>query len=189
MYGGRIHPEKGVHILMSAMHLVAVARPNVITNLIVVGVVSHSEGGGGARYLDELKTLAQGLRFEFLPPIYGRSEFAEILRRATVFCYPSIAENGESFGVAPLEAMACGAVPIVSALPCFQEYVIHGTNGLVFDHRRDGALELAAQLIWLIDNVDEREKLRVAAQAHASSFGFAECTRALEERLAGMCKS
>ncbi|MCX6585596.1 MAG: glycosyltransferase family 4 protein [Acidobacteria bacterium] len=189
MYGGRIHPEKGIHLLVSAMHLVAAARPNIVTNLIVVGVISRSDGGGGDSYLEDLRTLGQGLRLEFLPPIYDRSGFAELLRRVTVFCYPSLAEKGESFGVAPLEAMACGAVPIVSDLPCFKEYVIHGSNGLVFDHRRDGASALAMQLIWLIDNKDKREQLRLAGQAHAGAFGFAECAMILEEKLEGMCKA
>jgi glycosyltransferase involved in cell wall biosynthesis len=46
-----------------------------------------------------------------------------------MFVYPCLAEQGETFGLAPLEAVACGAVPIVSDLSCFGDFITPGVNG------------------------------------------------------------
>src|SRR5690606_4522102 len=54
---------------------------------------------------------------------------------ASIFVYPSLAEKGETFGLAALEAMAAGCAPIVSNLACFQDFITHGESGLIFDHR------------------------------------------------------
>jgi glycosyltransferase involved in cell wall biosynthesis len=71
----------------------------------------------------------------FTGPLYGINDLAERYRRSKIFVYPSIAEGGETFGLAVLEAMAWGCIPIVSDLNCFKDFVHHGTNGMVFNHR------------------------------------------------------
>ena len=53
-------------------------------------------------------------------------------------------------GLAPLEAMAFGAVPLVSSLACFTDFITHGTNGVMFDHRsHDSIPALASSLLSL----------------------------------------
>ena len=46
-----------------------------------------------------------------------------------------MAERGETFGLAALEAMSCGCPPLVSGLDCFRDFVQDGGTGFVFDHR------------------------------------------------------
>jgi len=83
----------------------------------------------------------------FRGPLHEMSQLSERYRRATIFVYPSIAEGGETFGLAVLEAMSWGCVPIVSDLDCFRDFVTHGTNGMVFDHRGKDAPSRLAELI------------------------------------------
>ena len=82
-----------------------------------------------------------------------------------------MAETGESFGIAPLEAMARGVVPIVSDLAAFREYLQPGVNGMVFDHRStDPAASLASVLGDLVGNARNRKQLGVQARATAECF-------------------
>ncbi len=66
-----------------------------------------------------------------------RPRSSKIFESARLFVYPSLAERGESFGLAPLEAMAHGCAVIVSNLDCFQDFIRDGETGFVFDHRAE----------------------------------------------------
>ena len=55
------------------------------------------------------------------------------MEKAQLFIYPSQAKYGETFGLAVLEAMSCGCVPIVSSLPCFQDFIRSGIEGIILD--------------------------------------------------------
>ena len=95
-----------------------------------------------------------------MDPISDASELAKELRTCDVYCYPSIAEQGETFGVAPLEAMAVGCATVVSALECFQDFVDDGVSALVFNHRVDNPAEqLAERIEYFLTNPDSREKV------------------------------
>jgi len=142
LFAGRIHPEKGLDLLMEA----ARSLPEGWI-LDVVGPHQISAGGGGEEYLASLKQKAEGLPVLFSGPLHGINELAERYRRSRVFVYPSIAEAGETFGLAVLEAMAWGCVPIVSDLACFRDFVHHRANGVVFDHRGPEAPARLASLI------------------------------------------
>ncbi|MDK2971318.1 MAG: hypothetical protein PWP23_1073 [Candidatus Sumerlaeota bacterium] len=144
-YAGRIHPEKGVHVLLQAAHLLH--RSGLRFRLTIAGAWRTSDGGGGEAYRRRLCALAEGLPVTFLDPLYDRAAFADLLRTTHLFCYPSLAEKGESFGVAPLEAMATGAVPVVSDLACFRDFIRPGANAFVFDHRSRRRAQALARVI------------------------------------------
>ena len=117
--------------------------------LRVIGPHAVAQGGDGVEYLEELQALAQrlGVGCEFLGPIFDQDALIGEYQRGGVFVYPSLAEAGESLGLAPLEAMATGCVAIVSDLRCFDDYIEDGVTGLRFDHRgADPAGALAVQL-------------------------------------------
>jgi glycosyltransferase involved in cell wall biosynthesis len=151
LYAGRVHPEKGLDLLLAALQ-----RPELEScwgewRVEVVGPWAVSSGGGGETYLKRLKAAAANLPLVFRGAVNDPAELAQHYRRAAVFVYPSVAEKGESFGLAPLEAMAHGAVPIVSDLSCFKDFIAPGRNGIVFEHRNSEAVEsLAGSILQII---------------------------------------
>ena len=137
LYVGRIHPEKGLHVLVEAFRATLPRCPDA--TLAIVGPSDERAGGGGAGYLRTLTASARGLPVAFEPPIPDESRLAVRYRQARAFCYPSLAATGETFGRSVLEAMAAGLPCIVSDLACFADFMDNGREGLVFDHRGEGA--------------------------------------------------
>jgi glycosyltransferase involved in cell wall biosynthesis len=171
LYAGRLHPEKGIHLLLSAFRELASRHPQL--RLRLLGPAATAEGGGGDSYTQTLLRLSAGLPVEFVPPIREPAKLAQELDAAHFFCYPSLAERGESFGVAPLEAMATGLAPVVSSLDCFRDFIIDGETGLFFDHRAaDAPARLAAQLESLLSSPDRARRLGAAAVAKAAEFSM-----------------
>lgn len=172
LYTGRIHPEKGIHLLVDAYARVHARRPEL--RLRLVGAQKVNEGGGGDDYTRQLRDKAGGLPLAIDQPIYDRSGLAAALQTADFYCYPSLAEKGETFGVAPLEAMATGLAPIVSDLACFRQFMVDGATGAIFDHRcADPAGALAEKLAAMLDNPEAARRMGQAAAARAREFGYA----------------
>lgn len=170
-FAGRLHPEKGVELLIQAF--VALAAESPAWRLQIIGPHSVSAGGGGEAYRQRLETLAAALpgRIALRPPLFEEAALAGEMRRSEIFVYPSLAERGEALGLAPLEAAGQGAVPLVSALACFRDFVTPDESGSVFDHRApDPAATLAAALRRLIADDGLRARLRAGALAAASRY-------------------
>jgi glycosyltransferase involved in cell wall biosynthesis len=138
---------------------------------VLVGPVAEAEGGGGEAFVAELNREMDGLPVRFEAPVFDPEALAKVYDEADVFVYPSVAETGESFGIAPLEAMARGVVPVVSDLAVFRAYLESGANGVAFDHRNGkGPDNLAGALSELIADADKRGRLGAAARATAEKF-------------------
>lgn len=134
LFVGRIHPEKGIDLLIDAF----MASSDAILagwRLVIVGPAESRFGGGGETYLADLKQRARNAAVVFRGPIFEPSALAEEYRKARIFVYPSLAERGESFGLAPLEAISHRCAVLVSDLLCFQDFVRDGETGFVFNHR------------------------------------------------------
>jgi glycosyltransferase involved in cell wall biosynthesis len=158
---GRIHPEKGVHLLLKAFRLLV--ERGLPVRLKIAGPWEERHGGGGEQYWKEIRRLAEGLPAEVLGPLEN-NEIAGFYSSLDVYCLPSLADLGEAMPLAPLEAMACGVVPVVSDIPAFREYIQPATNALVFDHHAKEATELlAAALSELVGDSEKRAKLAAAA--------------------------
>lgn len=138
LYTGRIHPEKGLDILIKSF----ASLETQDWQLLIVGPYSTETGGGGDAYMNELKLLATNSNVSFLEPIFDIDKLSEIYSKASIFVYPSVAEQGETFGVSPLEAMSWGCATVVSDLECFKDFLIHNKNGLCFDHRSKERVEI-----------------------------------------------
>lgn len=171
LYAGRLHPEKGVHLLIEAFARLGPAAAG--WRLVLVGPHESAAGGGGESYLQRLRTLASplGERVEFVGPLYDEPALRAQYRAASLFCYPSLAETGEALGMAPIEAMAMGAVPIVSGLACFADFLEPDVSGFRFDHRApDPAGALAEVLGPLTSGAVDLEPLRRGALEAAGGF-------------------
>ncbi|HVU32290.1 MAG TPA: glycosyltransferase family 4 protein [Opitutaceae bacterium] len=182
-YVGRIHPEKGLDLLLAAATRL-VGRPDLPPwRVELVGPWAIPDGGGGDGYRDALERkfgAALGDRLSFVGPEFNAAALANRYARFDVFCYPSIAEAGETFGVSVAEAMATGCSTLVSALPCFRELVRPEENGLIFDHSGADAVDrLAGTLIRLLSDAVLRDRLAARAQAHVRQYDYGECARRL----------
>jgi glycosyltransferase involved in cell wall biosynthesis len=165
-YSGRIHPEKGLDLLVKAV--VWLRKKNYRLRLRLVGPRTVAQGGGGEAYVEELERLAGDLSIEWVDPISNAHQLADEIANFDIFCYPSVAERGESFGVAPLEAMAVGCATVVSALECFQDFIQDGVTGLVFDHRAARPVEaLADKIEFLLKHDDVRKKIAIEGSSLA----------------------
>jgi len=170
-FTGRIHPEKGLHLLVQAFRDLTTQFPDL--KLRLIGPSAVDRGGGGEQYITRLRTLAGNSPMEIVPPIYDRTALSAALQEASYYCYPSLAEAGETFGVAPLEAGATGLAPIVSDLPAFREFLVPGVNGESFDHRAsDPVAALTSALHRVICDPDRTRRMGEAAASTAQRFGY-----------------
>lgn len=192
-YVGRIHPEKGLEAMLEAGCLMAKNPALPPWQIALIGPVSVAQGGGGEAYRDRLQAQfgpRLGDRLRFVPPVFDKAELARRYGELDVFCYPSLAAQGEGLSIAPIEAMAAGAVPVVSQLDCYRDLIVPGENGLQFDQLRpDAAAELARHFATLLTDAARRRTLAAGAQATARRFDYAETARLLLGRFATLSQT
>ena len=102
-------------------------------------------------------------------PRFDNTDLPRLLADYQIFTMPSIYEG---FGIAPLEAMACGVVPIVTDIAGPAEYVNHGVNGLVVPVDDPVALEQAIRT--LIEDDALYAALQAGGLETALRFGWDE---------------
>ena len=105
-------------------------------------------GGEGEAYLRQLRRSAALARDRvvFRGPIFETAVLEGEFRAARIFAYPSMATRGETFGLAPLEAMTHGCAVLVSDLKCFHDFVSTNETGFVFEQ---GSSDPADSLVVL----------------------------------------
>jgi glycosyltransferase involved in cell wall biosynthesis len=143
-------PQKGLDVLIRAMKKVVRHDPELKLLLI---------GEGSLR--SELETLAAELGLSANIEFHGRkteSEVLELLRGCETFVLPS---RFETFGIAILEAMACGRPVVVSNTGGMPEIVRNGRNGFIVEP--EDASALANVLISLSDDPVLRRRIGEAA--------------------------
>jgi glycosyltransferase involved in cell wall biosynthesis len=187
-YVGRIHPEKGLELLLDAAGVLA-SRPGLPPwRLVLTGPVSVAQGGGGEAYRDQLAaryTPALGARLEFAAPIFDTAALARRYGGLDIFCYPSLAAQGEGLSIAPIEAMAAGAVPVVSSLECYRDLIIPGENGCQFDQARpDATAALTEILAGLLSDPGRRRALALRAQETARHHDYTAAAELLLDAFA-----
>ncbi len=180
---GRLHPEKGLEILLDAAVRLA-AEPGLPRWQVVIrGPSDVHRGGGGEAYLRRLQVeygprLAGHLIWE--PPVFDETALAACYGRLHIFCYPSLAAKGEGLSVAPLEAMAAGAVPVLSRLDCYRDMLREGEDGFSFDHTGPSpAGELASILVRLVRDPLLRQTVAARAQSEVRRFDYSVVARDL----------
>jgi glycosyltransferase involved in cell wall biosynthesis len=176
-YVGRLHREKGLELMVAALAKLAEHTAQPSWRVLICGPADVARGGSGREFSAELErrltaSLPPG-RFSLLDPVFADERLAAIYRQIDIFCYPSLAARGETFGVAVAEAMAAGAVPVVSRLGSFTDFVRPDETGVVFDHTAaDAAGQLTAALAGLLSDPSRRIQLAAAAQAAVQRYDF-----------------
>lgn len=179
LYAGRIHPEKGLDMLAEAWTQPWARKGLAGWKLVLAGPWAVASGGGGEEYKAQLerKFASAADTVEWTGPLFGAdtAKLHQLYQNARLFVYPSVAERGESFGLAPLEAMAAGAPCVVSDLGCFRDFIEHNVNGMAFDHRTSKPADpLANLLVELAGNAEKRTQLAAAAWATAANYRVEE---------------
>ncbi len=108
---------------------------------------------------------------------YHRADLPMLLQGHQVKFFPTLTEG---FGLALLEAMACGLAPVTSDAAGPSEIVDHDRTGLVVAAGNQGAY--AEALLTLIENDERRLTLQRAAQAEAQKASWSTAAaRAVED--------
>jgi len=171
LYTGRLHPEKGLELLLQAFARTQAARTG--WHLNIVGPHETRLGGGGEHYMDSLRRLAGSFPVSFKGATFETERLLAHYDAASIFIYPSLADRGETFGLAPLEAMARSCVPICSDLGCFRDFIQDGQNGAIFAHRGPEAhIQLAAAIDSLVSNEITRHQMATHARKTAERFAL-----------------
>lgn len=156
LYFGRIHIEKGVHLLVKALELLN--SKGFKLKLKLIGPYKLQDGGSGVDYFNNLYDTFKNINY--VKPISNAKILSSHINKSDIFCYPSLAENGETFGVSVIESMACGKPIVVSGLSCFTDFVEDNYNGMTFNHKaKDNFKILADKIKLLIENRELRETL------------------------------
>jgi glycosyltransferase involved in cell wall biosynthesis len=111
---GRLSPEKGLDVLISAARMLASAVPEV--QVLVAG-----DGPG----LEELQVMARDTPVRFVGPLEPGAAVADFLRSLDVFVLPSRREGRPN---ALLEAQACGLPVVASDIPAVRGVVGRGSR-------------------------------------------------------------
>jgi len=141
LFVGRPAPIKGLEVLLQALaRLKADGLSRVAVRLIIVGGDRNEEGNEDRARLRALAdTLGVGAWLDFKGP-EPQSALPEYYRAADLCLVPS---HHESFGMAALEAMACGATVVASRVGGLATTIQDGVTGVLVPPRDDVALATA----------------------------------------------
>lgn len=164
----RLDRKKNIDVLIRAFHAVCADLPD--WRLTIAGT-------GDESYERELHLAArQGIgaaRIEFRPWVEGREKI-ELLRSAAIFAVPSFQEN---FGLAALEAMACG-VPVLAAEGVNLAPSIAQAGAGWITQASEGALR--ASLAEAMRDEIGRRRRGINARKLASSYTWSSAAAQLE---------
>jgi glycosyltransferase involved in cell wall biosynthesis len=182
LFVGRVSPEKGVHVLLDALQIVATRIPQ--TQLKIVGqpgaspqftiAVSDDPKDSNlwsfyrGNYLSHLQSklspsLASHVSFAGSIP---HDQLIHYYRDSDILILPSVIE--EPFGMPIIEAMAAGLPVVATRSGGIPEIVLDGETGLLVE--RDNSSALAQAILRLLLDEDSRKSMGKAARERAVEF-------------------
>lgn len=123
--------------------------------------------------LMKLKKAAKGLPIEFIENP-NKNSLSKIYAKSKIYWHASgfgedlakHPERAEHFGIATVEAMACGAVPIVINAGGQREIVQENENGLLWETRQ----ELQDKTLWVIKDENVWQRLSESAKLTSKTY-------------------
>jgi alpha-maltose-1-phosphate synthase len=173
VFVGRITRQKGVPYLLQAARSLSGDAQLVLC----AGAPDTPElGAEVARLVDELRATRDGVFW--IDVMLPKRDVIQLLSHATVFACPSIYEP---LGIVNLEAMACEAAVVASAVGGIPEVVVDGETGLLvpFSSAGDGSPEPADPDAF-VAGLAERLNALVEDPARAAEMGRAGRARAVD---------
>ncbi|MGA1494707.1 MAG: glycosyltransferase family 4 protein [Rhodothermales bacterium] len=171
---GRLVRYKGLHALLNAWSRVSAAHPGSL--LVIVG-----EGGNDMESCEhELRALVEAQSLGTCVRFVGAVEdAAPWLRASDGFVFPSIRE---AFGLALIEAMACGLPVVTTSVGALAPYLQHGQNALIVEPSNTESLSAALQEL-LGDPAPMQALGHAARQAVTRHFSADEVVKRWDELL------
>jgi len=169
LFAGRLHPNKGLHVLLKALeHL---KKP---VELVVIGPKLSYCPDYYTELLSSVEHLNKTTNHKVsLVGVQTHEELVRWYQRATIFVCPSISEP---FGIVNLEALSCETPVIASNVGGIPEVVKNEKNGLLV--RPSAPEELTKAIQFLLDNKSLKEKFgregRVWVEENFSSEAVAK---------------
>lgn len=169
LFLSRIHPKKGVDLLIEAFAEVASADPRL--HLVIAG---PDQVSWQAALKQRAAEIGIAERLTWTGMLNGELKWGAF-RAAELFCLPSHQEN---FGIVVAEALACG-LPVAIAEPVnISNEVATAGAGLVHEDSVAGTTE--ALWHWLRLTAEEKEQMRSSAeQLFGKRFNFASVAKKL----------
>jgi glycosyltransferase involved in cell wall biosynthesis len=167
-------PHKGTDIIIDACsHLLADGYTSFHVDICGFGVaepwVSRAAQRGVTAHVSFLGTRTQ-------------QEILALLPQYDAFLFPT--EYREPFGFAPIEAAACGTVPIITATAGSAERLVDGVHALKIDRTPEALAAAVARI--LTGEVDVADLGRRAARLVRTDLSFSRCLDNIESVL---CKA
>jgi glycosyltransferase involved in cell wall biosynthesis len=169
-YVGRLKRYKGLDVVMRA--LARLRADGLDARLLIAG-----RGDDDRRLREEAQSIGVGSHVSFLGYV-TESEKVELFQQAWVNVYPS---PKEGWGLANVEAAACGTPTVASDSPGLRESVSDGVSGYLVAH--SDAEEWASRLGVLLMDPDLRHRFSVGAVSHAASFSWDRAAQETEQSL------
>lgn len=167
LYLGRLKRYKGIEVLFRALALSEGEGGRA--RLLVAG-----EGDDRPRLQRAARRASVADRVEFLGWV-PRERKVKLMRRAWANLYPS---PKEGWGLANVEAAACGTPTVASDSPGLRESVADGRSGFLVPHDEPAAW--ADRLERIAGDPDLRARLSRGAVEHAGRFSWERTARATE---------
>jgi glycosyltransferase involved in cell wall biosynthesis len=145
LFVGRLATEKGLPVLLEAWGL----SPFPLLTIV-----------GDGPLADSVANVAGKLPNVVVPGRLQRQQVIAELRRSIALVFPS--QCYETFGLAIIEAFACGVPVIASRLGAAAEIIADGQTGLLF--KPGDAADLSLRLIWARKHPKEMRTMGAAAR-------------------------
>ncbi|MFD1014599.1 glycosyltransferase family 4 protein [Winogradskyella rapida] len=142
LYVGRLHPSKGVDILLHAFAQIAKEFPNVTLDII-----------GNGYILNDLKSLTIALEVSDKVTFLGEKNKEVVLRAYKQSYCTIVPSNSEAFGFTLIEAMSSGTCVIGANNTGIKEIIINGESGLLFETGNSVDLKTKLKQILLDENL------------------------------------
>lgn len=160
LFLGRIHPWKGVELLLQSFLEITEERPSAI--LVIAGE-------DNANLMPDLvKRYQETIREKkifYLGPIYNKKDKSDLFFCCSIFCLPS---RGEAFSMAILEALA-HSCPVVITEDCNFPQIKEYNAGLIVKRNKK---DISAAILKILRNQEHLKTMQSNAQKLANIFSW-----------------
>jgi glycosyltransferase involved in cell wall biosynthesis len=160
LFLSRIHPKKGVDLLVKAYQELE-EKYSLIPDLVIAGPLDSS-------YAKDMVKLSNSKKIHFTGLLQGNAKWGAFYN-CEVFVLPSHQEN---FGIAVVEALACGIPVLISNKVNIYREIVDGGGGIVKEDTLEGTINLLND--WLELTKEQRQEMQMNSKKVFKRHFFSE---------------